>query len=731
MSQTETTDAAAADFEPLALQKQLYAKALATVEAQTEVHLRHKRLRASQFHASVQLPPIKDASSWPGALNLETLASQLQDARVVLISQYQTLPECRHNVVALIKQMQQLDPQTPLACCLDQLSQEQQPLLEALSRGEMTLSQFDQQSGLIKKLGPRQWQSLQPLLQLSVNHANVQLLATDANRTDATFAKRNAITLEAVQKWLQQHPQGICLVLAGERRLMEGELYEELQSWLQNYQPEAMAPVVILQAWEEAYWQLVAAKASDAQKKPLWQSPVLQWRDHLYSMTPVPPLVKLDSFLTWSHHQEAWPGWPPQESLREMRRQLRNTLQLPLARSGEHPRQDPQVYCCGDLELLERIRNRDRLTDAEADGLLKQIVAGESYYLPAAQLIYLATLDGYHMGEEVGHSLRSELTGETEPPATLDVDGQLFYLAIHEAAGYLASKIVAPGRKPGREAMRLSQRLANMAARDKKPVATNQVANNQKHAEQIWQQGHQAGYGLAEKLYQEWQRGSIKTSALKPLYLQSVQTAAEAKQLYLQLYRLSEEIALPVKQTLHKRLHLVAAFYFLLLFLPAFIWGEARELWLFPKPLSANLGRDLMLVLLSALTVIAVSAVLSRFAAPFRRLAELMRKLLGPLTYQEIVLLAGFSAIAEELFFRGVLQAEIGLVAASLLFGLVHFGADRRLLPWFFFATAVGFLLGWIYMVTGNLLVPMATHFLINLVNTYLLVMKKRQKTDS
>ena len=46
---------------------------------------------------------------------------------------------------------------------------------------------------------------------------------------------------------------------------------------------------------------------------------------------------------------------------------------------------------------------------------------------------------------------------------------------------------------------------------------------------------------------------------------------------------------------------------------------------------------------------------------------------LGPLSLAECWLLALVSGVAEEAFFRGALQPQVGLLAASLLFGAAHF----------------------------------------------------------
>jgi membrane protease YdiL (CAAX protease family) len=107
-----------------------------------------------------------------------------------------------------------------------------------------------------------------------------------------------------------------------------------------------------------------------------------------------------------------------------------------------------------------------------------------------------------------------------------------------------------------------------------------------------------------------------------------------------------------------------------------------------------------------------------------KALGRTLAEALGSLSLLHTTLLALFSSIGEEFFFRGALQPEVGLVAASLLFGLAHFMPRREFLFWTLFACAAGLLLGALYMGTGNLLAPIVAHFTVNVLNLPYLVRK-------
>ncbi len=116
---------------------------------------------------------------------------------------------------------------------------------------------------------------------------------------------------------------------------------------------------------------------------------------------------------------------------------------------------------------------------------------------------------------------------------------------------------------------------------------------------------------------------------------------------------------------------------------------------------------------------------LQRSTAPavleFRRVVE---ELVGPLfadaPVTPMVALALTAGVAEEALFRGLLQDGLtgltgwlpALLIASVLFGVVHWLTGLYAL----LAGVVGLYLGGLYLLTGNLLVPIVVHALYDVV---------------
>lgn len=138
--------------------------------------------------------------------------------------------------------------------------------------------------------------------------------------------------------------------------------------------------------------------------------------------------------------------------------------------------------------------------------------------------------------------------------------------------------------------------------------------------------------------------------------------------------------------------------------------------------LSALLGA------LAAVATVSLGLLAYRLLPVLRQIAEeLAPRLVDGTGRGSLALVSIFSGVGEETFFRGAIQQEFGLVVASLLFGLVHVGPDRRYLVWTVWAVLAGFLFGALYDVTGGLLAPILAH---SAHNTATLLLWKRSRKD-
>ncbi|NOZ86242.1 MAG: CPBP family intramembrane metalloprotease [Deltaproteobacteria bacterium] len=124
-----------------------------------------------------------------------------------------------------------------------------------------------------------------------------------------------------------------------------------------------------------------------------------------------------------------------------------------------------------------------------------------------------------------------------------------------------------------------------------------------------------------------------------------------------------------------------------------------------------------LLGLLVAVIAVIVSRLMHVHFRWARVLEREMIKMIGPISVLDAAYISLVSGVAEELLFRGGVQPQFGYVIASIVFGAVHFVPDKKFLPWTISALAMGFVLGGLALLTGNLLAPMTAHITMNFIN--------------
>ena len=119
------------------------------------------------------------------------------------------------------------------------------------------------------------------------------------------------------------------------------------------------------------------------------------------------------------------------------------------------------------------------------------------------------------------------------------------------------------------------------------------------------------------------------------------------------------------------------------------------------------------------------SSILYRLWPAYRDSADVYLELvIKPLIWPDLIWLGLLPGLSEELLFRGVMLPALGLnivavIVSSLLFGILHLSGVGQW-PYVVWATVVGFSLGYIALITGNLLVPIVAHIITNLVSSCL-----------
>ena len=169
----------------------------------------------------------------------------------------------------------------------------------------------------------------------------------------------------------------------------------------------------------------------------------------------------------------------------------------------------------------------------------------------------------------------------------------------------------------------------------------------------------------------------------------------------------------------------LAAVFYGLLVVAAAVWCGLRGMEL--PVFGTRPAVGLLLGLATAFGTVGLSLLTYRLIPVTRKLAEeLAPSIVDPIDRSGLVLLALFSGIGEEAFFRGAVQQEFGIVVASVFFGLAHIGPDRRFLLWTAWAVLAGVVFGVLFGATGGLLAPVTAHAAHNAVT--LLIWKRSRE---
>lgn len=126
-----------------------------------------------------------------------------------------------------------------------------------------------------------------------------------------------------------------------------------------------------------------------------------------------------------------------------------------------------------------------------------------------------------------------------------------------------------------------------------------------------------------------------------------------------------------------------------------------------------------------ALGITITSSIVYRLWSAYRHSADIYLELVvKPLIWSDLIWLGLLPGLSEELLFRGIMLPAFGLnllavIISSLLFGILHLSGANQW-PYVVWATVVGFALGYVALITGNLVIPITAHIITNLVSSCL-----------
>ncbi len=143
--------------------------------------------------------------------------------------------------------------------------------------------------------------------------------------------------------------------------------------------------------------------------------------------------------------------------------------------------------------------------------------------------------------------------------------------------------------------------------------------------------------------------------------------------------------------------------------------------WLFFEPfLKIEIRFDIFLISLAGILFLLFFEFLCwKFISKENFFDELNLILIEKFSLAELSIIFLSGSIVEEMLFRGIIQPFVGILAANIVFTLIHFryfSKKYMLLEVF----VIGIVLGIIYKLTLMLYVPILCHFIVNLITAML-----------
>jgi len=227
---------------------------------------------------------------------------------------------------------------------------------------------------------------------------------------------------------------------------------------------------------------------------------------------------------------------------------------------------DVEVFTCGDLSFIKKLRDSKHFTPKEIREIKRQILRSESYYIPKMKCVYLANVSINRAAEEAAHTVRHLCAGEAFPRPMQDS----FYASVlHEAMAFFGSKIINPKRRclrPSDSKKLMSYLKTNNHAkterwleyeigklfiehenkiRSLKPFHTNKISALS--TDLFSGLTHTIGYYLGEKMYHGLLQEILTKEAIRELFCDPMEEEGDPVKYYFDFVGSLRKVKLPRK----------------------------------------------------------------------------------------------------------------------------------------------------------------------------------------
>lgn len=528
-------------LELLAIQKKLYRRNKDLIENSILV----KEPGFDRYEVAYR----RAVADYERVANQEEMVEAVLSADIIYVGDYHTCNQSQRSFLRILKAVIHEDPAFMIG--LELIHKRHQKIIDRYIRGKLSKDTFLKKIGLKEHWVFDLWENFKPLFDFSCYH-ELPVFGIDAAPEGATIKQRDQASAKLIAQIIEKNPGRRLFIFIGDLHIAPSHLPTEVNNILKKRGMEKR-DLILFENSEPIYWKLADDGLDD-------QVEVVLLSDGNFCRMHTPPIICQQSYLNWLEHEEGEIDYvDAKSSFLDLTHRIAQFLRIKLGREKDNV----EVFTCGDLSFLRRLRESRKFSGKEIEMIKRQILSSESYYIAKTRFVYLANLSMNHAAEEASHFIKHLCSGEEKPRELVDA----FYANIlHEALGFFGSKLINHKRKCFHEKdfkelltffstihvpadRRIEQETANLVveykAYERKGKPLKYTAIFSEKLDLFLSVTHALGYMLGDRLYYGMMEGAISRKAIRKLYYDKWREPGEPFSAYMELVHMLRHVKIP------------------------------------------------------------------------------------------------------------------------------------------------------------------------------------------
>ncbi|MDO8519657.1 MAG: ChaN family lipoprotein [Deltaproteobacteria bacterium] len=499
-------------------------------------------------------------SSYQKIVTVDDVEKKIAVSDIVYVGDYHTLNQSQRSFLRVLRSF--VKKSADFVIGFEIIRTRHQPILDRYMRGRLSDDTF------LKKIGFREhwffdlWENFRPLFDFARYH-KIPIYGIEGDGEGGRLARRDRETAGIIHEIRRKNPRKKIFVFVGDLHLAPSHLPREVSNIFRKGRSQSsrslgrqrrcsektsLKTVTLFQNSDAIYWKLAAKGKED--------SLLVQIAENQFCRMHTPPIIGQQSYLNWLEHEEGVFDYADaKQTFIGYLERIADFLGIRLPSDAE----EVEVFTCGDLSFLKRLRETKAFSPRELKEIKRQILNSESYYIPKKKFVYLANVSVNHAAEEASHTLKHLCTGDEFPRPMQDA----FYAnALHEALGFFGSKIINPNRKclhpsdaatlvryleesHGISARALQYQVAKLFLEHRNPFQAGKI--KALSVDLFLGVTHALGYFLGERIFYGLLSGFVTKEGIRSLFYDPMEEEGEPLRRYLELDKKLKKVKLPKK----------------------------------------------------------------------------------------------------------------------------------------------------------------------------------------